>query len=1120
VIGAAFVRSARRFAGAVSVLLAPLAAASPAGAAAPRRGYAAVLDSVDARLVRADYAAAESLGFASLAPARGVSPSARDSADAAERVMFATRKTHHETLPASRALADRALAIRQAERPPDSLRIATAMEGVAYVRAAANDPTAAHELGLRVLAIRTSRLPPDHPDVSRALHNLGSFSYQRGRYVESLDWFRRAVDARVRATGEANAEVAYSLNGEASCAYVLDKKELSDSLQRRILAIRERILPEGHPDRVKSLSAVALTSLALGNLAEAERWARRAVAAAEAWLPEDHVERAFAYQRLADVLRELGDYAGSRTYHERTIAIFTRTSGPDALETLGAKRELQMTLLREGDYREAERVAREQYDGYRRQHGTPYQVGDALDDLAFAQFRLGLSDSAIANERRAYAIIRDGLGPSNSMTLSLLTNLASMEAGAQHWAVADSLFGQALEAKTARFGPASMQLTNALQGQGAVREARGDYAGANDSYQRALRITRGNRPPNDPLMAIAVQSVARIEYLTGRRDSALVHGLEAERIGREHLEAMAGALAEREALRYAGTRVSGLPIALSLAADAPGLTPAERRQVWDALVRSRSLVLDALIERRSLARAGDAETARLAAAVAEARSRRARLALSAADSADFAALDSLRHEVDRAERALAERSAPFRHTQLESGAGLDDIARAIPTGTALLAYVRFEHGVKPGAAILEHAGSPPAYAAFVLPAGGGEPVFVSLGSAAALEPAIARWAHDLATPPSTDASRARAAESACRNDGRVVGRAIWDPVARVLGSATRVLVVPDGALNGVPLAALPDPKGGYLVERPLELHMLTRERDVLVAPAAGGIGLLALGGVDFESADSASDGAAIALAAAESPTYRGTRSRCDSFARLRFGPLPGTQEEVESISHLLEANRSDPAGADAILTGPGASEAAFKRLAPGRRIVHLATHAFFVDASCAQTVTGDARGVLGLVPTAGAIASAAPAPGENPLLLSGLALAGANQRASAGERGEDGVLTSDEIAALDLSGLDWAVLSACGTGLGEQAGAEGVLGLRRAFLAAGAHTVFTSLWSVRDQPTREWMTALYRHRFSEGMSAAASARSASLDLLKARRAAHTSTHPFEWAAFVAAGDWR
>jgi len=150
-------------------------------------------------------------------------------------------------------------------RPADSLRIAAAMEGVAYTRAAANDAAGARGLEDRVLAIRATRLPPEHPEVTRALHNLGSFAYGQGKYGEALAFFGRAAEARIRATGEANAEVAYSLNGQAASALVLDRRALSDSLQRRILAIRERILPPGHPDRVKSLSAVALSSQALGD---------------------------------------------------------------------------------------------------------------------------------------------------------------------------------------------------------------------------------------------------------------------------------------------------------------------------------------------------------------------------------------------------------------------------------------------------------------------------------------------------------------------------------------------------------------------------------------------------------------------------------------------------------------------------------------------------------------------------------------------------------------------------------------------------------------------------------------------------------------------------------------
>jgi CHAT domain-containing protein len=208
-----------------------------------------------------------------------------------------------------------------------------------------------------------------------------------------------------------------------------------------------------------------------------------------------------------------------------------------------------------------------------------------------------------------------------------------------------------------------------------------------------------------------------------------------------------------------------------------------------------------------------------------------------------------------------------------------------------------------------------------------------------------------------------------------------------------------------------------------------------------------------------------------------------------------------------------------VATGGAADEATFKRLAPGRRVIHLATHGFFLDLRCAPGGEGGTRGVMGLVPAASGPEPSSP-PGENPLLLSGLALAGANLRDQAEAGDEDGVLTADEIAALDLSGTEWAVLSACGTGLGEVAAGEGVLGLRRAFLAAGTRTVFTSLWSVRDKPTREWMAALYRHRLLDGAGTAEAARAASLDLLRSRRAQGRSTHPFEWAAFLAAGDWR
>jgi CHAT domain-containing protein len=204
-----------------------------------------------------------------------------------------------------------------------------------------------------------------------------------------------------------------------------------------------------------------------------------------------------------------------------------------------------------------------------------------------------------------------------------------------------------------------------------------------------------------------------------------------------------------------------------------------------------------------------------------------------------------------------------------------------------------------------------------------------------------------------------------------------------------------------------------------------------------------------------------------------------------------------------------------------------KDLLPGRRIAHIATHGFFLEGTRAGRVPAsrDAspaeRGIGGI----GALrpeptSSQEDAPPTSPFRLAGLALAGANLRDRAGPDEDDGILIAEEIASLDLSSLDWVVLSACQTGVGEVMTGEGVFGLRRAFEIAGAGTLVMSLWGVEDSSTREWMNLLYEGRLTRMLETAEAVREADLGMLRSRRAQGRSTHPFYWAAFIATGDWR
>ncbi|HEU5311868.1 MAG TPA: CHAT domain-containing protein, partial [Candidatus Eisenbacteria bacterium] len=172
---------------------------------------------------------------------------------------------------------------------------------------------------------------------------------------------------------------------------------------------------------------------------------------------------------------------------------------------------------------------------------------------------------------------------------------------------------------------------------------------------------------------------------------------------------------------------------------------------------------------------------------------------------------------------------------------------------------------------------------------------------------------------------------------------------------------------------------------------------------------------------------------------------------------------------------------------------------------------------CSVPSSPGLRGIGGTVPSQRVRGSSPNA--TNPLRLSGLVLAGANQRRAVPHGEEDGILTSEEIASLDLSGVEWAVLSACETGGGDFVAREGVLGLSRAFRAAQVGTLIVSLWPVEDSFARTWMTYLYEGRFRKGLGTAEAVRAATLSVLRDRRARGMSTHPFHWSAFIATGNW-
>ncbi len=345
-------------------------------------------------------------------------------------------------------------------------------------------------------------------------------------------------------------------------------------------------------------------------------------------------------------------------------------------------------------------------------------------------------------------------------------------------------------------------------------------------------------------------------------------------------------------------------------------------------------------------------------------------------------------------------------------------------------------------------------------------------------------------------------------------RLFWEPIARRLEGIDKIYFAPDGVYNQISIYTLQNSKTkNYLLDE-IDLALVTNTKDLLEeSPTfeAGGRSVF-FGfpeysmGSDETTSEEADDrgirgvrgirgtrsGNEGSLARGAS-IPRGVRGNLVRYMRSFNGlaMLPGTKKEVELIDSLYST--TDKVADSYFLSD--ALEGTLKSV-DNPNILHIATHGFFLE----------------LDPDEKSEDSYA----ENPLLRSGLILAGANTYIQNGEitaehNGDDGILTAYEAMNMNLDQTDVVVMSACETGLGEIKNGEGVYGLQRAFQIAGADAIIMSMWTVDDDATQELMTVFYEEWLSHGdkQKAFNSAQKRIRDKYK---------KPYYWGAFVMIGE--
>jgi CHAT domain-containing protein/Tfp pilus assembly protein PilF len=854
-------------------------------------------------------------------------------------------------------------------------------------------------------------------------------------------------------------------------------------LAQKVLEIVEKQLGPEDPNTANVLEGLAGLYHATGAYGQAEPLYRRALALREKAMGPEHPDTAASLYSLAELYRGMGIYAQAEPLVQRALAIREKVLGPEHPDTAASLYLLAMLHYETAAYAQAEPLYQRALAIQEKTLGPEHSdTATSLSALANLYQAMGLYAKAEPLYQRALAVQEKTLGPEHPRTARALNNLADLYRTTGAYAKAEPLYQRALSITEKVLGPEHPDTATVLNNLARLYEDTRAYGKAEPLYQRALAIQEKTLGPEHPRTAVALNNLAVFYWANGDLSRARLFFSRAQLIEERNLSSffLAGSESRKHAYlaQMLGKTSSNISLSLILPdrqAKALGL---------HGVLTTKGRVLDAMSESTARVRASvkpeDRAIVEELITVAQQRS-----------TLTYQGIGNLKPEVyrqrlqalvarqEQLETDLSTRSAEFR--QQATLITLPAVQAAIPKGAALIEWYRY-HPVDPKAKDPQSRwGKPePRYVAYVLTREA-EPVVVDVGEAGAIEQLV----HDFRTGLSDRTS------TYVKDVAKELYETLYKPLQQHVGDAKHLLISPDGALNLLPYAALLDERGTYLGSKK-EITYLTSGRDLLRFESSSGEK-----GETVIVADPDYGKAAAVVAKGEISEPSKRSAELDR-GGMDFKPLPGTAEEAKTLKALLKV--SD----DHMLTQANATEEQFKQL-HGPRILHVATHGFFLKDN---ELPAEALKPVGFSQ------DHAPVPlRENPLLRSGLALAGANQRRS-GEK-DDGILTAAEVAQMDLRGTQLVVLSACETGVGDVQNGEGVYGLRRALVLAGAETQVTSLWKVADEATKDLMVDYYQ-RLLKGEGRSEALRNAQLTLMKSK----DRSHPYYWAAFVPIGDWR
>ena len=549
---------------------------------------------------------------------------------------------------------------------------------------------------------------------------------------------------------------------------------------------------------------------------------------------------------------------------------------------------------------------------------------------------------------------------------------------------AEPLYKRALGIDEKIFGPDNPHTATDLINLASLYEAMGQYDQAEPMVKRAVAICEKSLGPYHPHTATALNNLAKL--MVGRGEFASAHDklIRAQKIAAKLIDQVLGFTSEDQKIKFLATQRRNFEASLGLVAVHLADDKRAVRDIMDIWLGRKGAILEAQQRfQEALLYTDDPQAVTVFQELAQARSALSRLTFGgpAAEEPEVyrEKIAALQAKIEELEARLSRLSQSYALSRKAGRADSKNVALALPAGSTLIEFSRIEmYDFKEQDK--EKEWLPAHYLTFILPAGPGDRIIlIDLGEAEPIDRAVAEFKTAVTDLSDLEGLGAGAA-------ARRIYDLVFKPIRAQLGESKEIYISPDGNLNLIPFEVLKGPDGRFLIED-YTFNYLAAGRDVLLfgrTSEESGPPLL-IGNPSFNLGQGEKLEALRQLGVEAKDKTAMAARRSSDLRGIHFAQLPGTLEEIEEIKTVLAEDHPEAH------FGPQAvEELLFQRETPPK-ILHLATHGFFLSDpqfKALQEIKGFGRNIEvdnGLAKDAGPVTKL-----DNPLLRSGLALAGAN----------------------------------------------------------------------------------------------------------------------------------